>query len=426
MNENDIIAGLGQRKQRLDPISARLLGEQLMRHQSELPTKFPQFDTMQLAPAFSFMNRGVSPRVGDIGSFPSKNISVRDNSMRDVLNEGAMEKRIAVETLAKGLGSRPYKGDKEINLKKAIGVPDIEKFAEGGIVTRPTVGLLGEAGPEAVIPLSSEQQAQMTHKPQGFVQTPIIPQLLNRAQNLNQTLGQLMTGQVDPASREGIEKITPIMAGLTGYGFMGAAPEGAAANVILGPRLKSPWSDKNAVMHDLIDSRTKERMGSLVGKIQSVNKKDPNSPKELYVDWIGASPPDNIPITATRREYSAANTLGMKEIKELLKDIKQKYPEVSSLGGYRVSGARGESQGPETVSVPLKPGGLFKTDRPDLQMPTQEHAAEMERSIQNIVNNPNQSLDRRLRALGRPNQSPVRQPEEEAAFTQNVIRGLGQ
>jgi len=27
------------------------------------------------------------------------------------------------------------------------------KFAEGGIVTKPTVGLVGEAGPEAVIPL---------------------------------------------------------------------------------------------------------------------------------------------------------------------------------------------------------------------------------------------------------------------------------
>ena len=33
-------------------------------------------------------------------------------------------------------------------------MPDLPKFADGGIVTGPTVGLIGEAGPEAVIPLN--------------------------------------------------------------------------------------------------------------------------------------------------------------------------------------------------------------------------------------------------------------------------------
>ena len=37
---------------------------------------------------------------------------------------------------------------------KEFGVPEIPKFAAGGIVTSPTVGLIGEAGPEAIIPLS--------------------------------------------------------------------------------------------------------------------------------------------------------------------------------------------------------------------------------------------------------------------------------
>lgn len=36
-----------------------------------------------------------------------------------------------------------------------INPPDIPRLAAGGIVTRPTVALIGEAGPEAVIPLSS-------------------------------------------------------------------------------------------------------------------------------------------------------------------------------------------------------------------------------------------------------------------------------
>ena len=37
---------------------------------------------------------------------------------------------------------------------KSVALPNIPKFADGGVVTGPTVGLIGEAGPEAVIPLS--------------------------------------------------------------------------------------------------------------------------------------------------------------------------------------------------------------------------------------------------------------------------------
>lgn len=37
---------------------------------------------------------------------------------------------------------------------QSLQIPNIPKFAEGGIVNSPTVGLIGEAGPEAVIPLS--------------------------------------------------------------------------------------------------------------------------------------------------------------------------------------------------------------------------------------------------------------------------------
>jgi hypothetical protein len=35
-----------------------------------------------------------------------------------------------------------------------VGVPDIPLLATGGIVTRPTLAVVGEAGPEAVIPLN--------------------------------------------------------------------------------------------------------------------------------------------------------------------------------------------------------------------------------------------------------------------------------
>jgi hypothetical protein len=38
--------------------------------------------------------------------------------------------------------------------KVHINPPDIPRLAMGGIVTRPTLALIGEAGPEAVVPLS--------------------------------------------------------------------------------------------------------------------------------------------------------------------------------------------------------------------------------------------------------------------------------
>ena len=41
---------------------------------------------------------------------------------------------------------------------KKFDVPDIPTLAEGGIVTGPTLALIGEAGPEAVIPLNRMNQ----------------------------------------------------------------------------------------------------------------------------------------------------------------------------------------------------------------------------------------------------------------------------
>ena len=37
---------------------------------------------------------------------------------------------------------------------KGFDVPDIPMLAQGGIVTSPTLAMIGEAGPEAVIPLN--------------------------------------------------------------------------------------------------------------------------------------------------------------------------------------------------------------------------------------------------------------------------------
>ncbi|MCI0438718.1 MAG: hypothetical protein L0177_06250 [Chloroflexi bacterium] len=50
--------------------------------------------------------------------------------------------------------------------KWALGTPDIQPiqmFAHGGVVTRPTLGILGEAGPEMVLPLSRGRGAGAVH-----------------------------------------------------------------------------------------------------------------------------------------------------------------------------------------------------------------------------------------------------------------------
>jgi hypothetical protein len=44
----------------------------------------------------------------------------------------------------------PLVGGKSFNFPQ---MPTIPALAEGGIVTRPTLALIGEAGPEAVVPL---------------------------------------------------------------------------------------------------------------------------------------------------------------------------------------------------------------------------------------------------------------------------------
>lgn len=44
---------------------------------------------------------------------------------------------------------------------KGFDVPDIPRFAQGGIVTKPTLAMVGEAGPEAIVPLRGNAMAPM-------------------------------------------------------------------------------------------------------------------------------------------------------------------------------------------------------------------------------------------------------------------------
>jgi hypothetical protein len=106
----------------------------------------------------------ISDIVGDFTSLPDKLGQVLDkgfsafgdvgksivNSVIDGLND-------IIRTLDSGIASVSFLGiHPPANL-----IPTIPKLATGGIVTTPTVALIGEAGPEAVVPLSGPNAPQM-------------------------------------------------------------------------------------------------------------------------------------------------------------------------------------------------------------------------------------------------------------------------
>jgi hypothetical protein len=104
------------------------------------------FITGPLASAFS--------RIGGFASGVAAVLSAPFNALKDVaratFNAIARFWNSTIGKLSftipdwKGL---PHRGE-------TFGVPDIPYLAQGGIVTRPTIAMIGEAGPEAVIPLS--------------------------------------------------------------------------------------------------------------------------------------------------------------------------------------------------------------------------------------------------------------------------------
>jgi hypothetical protein len=58
----------------------------------------------------------------------------------------------------------PIPGAPDINFNTpSVSLPDIPQLAQGGIVDRPTLALIGEAGPEAVVPLSSGRMGGDTY-----------------------------------------------------------------------------------------------------------------------------------------------------------------------------------------------------------------------------------------------------------------------
>ena len=68
------------------------------------------------------------------------------NTLADLWNSTIGKFEVKVPGWVPGIGGKGFE------------MPDLPKLAEGGIVTSATIAMIGEAGPEAVIPLSKMGQ----------------------------------------------------------------------------------------------------------------------------------------------------------------------------------------------------------------------------------------------------------------------------
>lgn len=98
---------------------------------------------------FSFIQKGVKAGIDGITSYLQVVLGIYKgifNAIASLWNNTFGKLSFKVPGWVPGIGG------------KGFDVPDIPMLAEGGIVTRPTLALIGEAGAEAVIPLSKMNQ----------------------------------------------------------------------------------------------------------------------------------------------------------------------------------------------------------------------------------------------------------------------------
>jgi hypothetical protein len=98
---------------------------------------------------FSFIKKGVKAGIDGITSYLQFVLGIYKgifNSIASLWNNTFGKLSFKVPGWVPGIGG------------KGFDVPNIPMLAEGGIVTKPTLALIGEAGAEAVIPLSKMNQ----------------------------------------------------------------------------------------------------------------------------------------------------------------------------------------------------------------------------------------------------------------------------
>ena len=103
-----------------------------------------------------------------------------------------------VETLKAGLNATVIDGLNALtqyefplgigSLRELMGVPVLPHFAEGALITQPTVGLIGEAGPEMALPLDSDKITQVLAPLIPELDFPALDKLLEVAKHIDQIL----------------------------------------------------------------------------------------------------------------------------------------------------------------------------------------------------------------------------------------------
>lgn len=134
--------------------------------------------------------QGISDFVGNIWNTIKSNVKAGFNDIITAIN-GFIH---ALDAIHISIPSIAIPGTKLATPSLNLGftIPDIPKLADGGFVTRPTLALIGEAGPEAVMPLSA-----MGAGPRGAGATQIVV-------NIN--------GGIFPADQSAIKQIGDLIA----------------------------------------------------------------------------------------------------------------------------------------------------------------------------------------------------------------------
>lgn len=111
--------------------------------------------------------------LGALASLPNAVIDLLNRAIPNEINLGSFEKTFDLGPLGKQTAKVEF---------GTLDLPDnpIPRFASGGIVTKPTLALVGEAGPEAIIPLTRHNSGQR----QLVVNGPVIIQGVQRPEEL--------------------------------------------------------------------------------------------------------------------------------------------------------------------------------------------------------------------------------------------------
>jgi hypothetical protein len=109
--------------------------------------------------------------------------------------------------------------------------------------------------------------------------------------------------------------------------------EGSVAALGLLPKVKDTFGNITTAEYKALDEAGKH----VLDLNTSYNAKN----KSLYVDWAGLpQSPETDKLGLDQYIKQSANAVGPKEIRSIIGALKQEYPDMQSITGIRISGAR--------------------------------------------------------------------------------------